>query len=161
LLAVLSLAWRVMSRLTGWFPTDCCCARGPPPHPTSPAEPPQTNVAQGIECQLLTGDTWRAARAVGKQLAVPAASILAEVLPAGKADVVAEAQVGACGTVWGALFGDGRLAFRAGHAVGYRIAQTKRARLCRLRRRTANRSLDARRETRRLWGASWRWWGTA
>ncbi len=53
---------------------------------------PSTSIAQGLECHLLTGDTWRTARAIGRQLAIR--SVMAEVLPAGKATVVQEQQVG-------------------------------------------------------------------
>ncbi|KAI8465609.1 MAG: haloacid dehalogenase-like hydrolase [Monoraphidium minutum] len=45
---------------------------------------------QGYECHLLTGDTWRTARAIGRALRIR--SVQAEVLPAGKAAVVQEQQ---------------------------------------------------------------------
>jgi P-type Cu+ transporter len=48
--------------------------------------------AAGIEVWLVTGDQARAARAVASMVGIPADRVLAEVLPAGKADAVASIQ---------------------------------------------------------------------
>lgn len=47
---------------------------------------------QGVQCHLLTGDNWRTARAVARQLSLPSQHVSAEVLPAGKAGVVTDLQ---------------------------------------------------------------------
>ena len=56
----------------------------------------------GVEVHMLTGDNWRTARALGGRLGI--SNIEAEVLPAGKADVVRQLQQ--CGKVV-AMVGDG------------------------------------------------------
>jgi Cu+-exporting ATPase len=74
--------------------------------PACPRRRPPPPWRQGLECHLLTGDTWRTARAIGKQLAI--GSVLAEVLPAGKASVVQEQQVGGRGRSRGGTAAVGR-----------------------------------------------------
>lgn len=59
---------------------------------------------QGVECHLLTGDNWRTARAIAKQLCIPSSHVSAEVLPAGKAGVVTDLQSRGCCV---AMVGDG------------------------------------------------------
>eukprot|EP00879_Flechtneria_rotunda_P014522 GHRR01015176.1.p2 GENE.GHRR01015176.1~~GHRR01015176.1.p2 ORF type:complete len:206 (-),score=55.86 GHRR01015176.1:603-1220(-) len=59
---------------------------------------------QGIHCYLLTGDNWRTAKAIARQLSIPSQQVYAEVLPAGKAGVVRDLQ--AKGRVV-AMVGDG------------------------------------------------------
>jgi Cu+-exporting ATPase len=50
------------------------------------------SLVQGVECHILTGDNWRTARAIAKQLFLPEHLVRAEVLPAGKAAMVTELQ---------------------------------------------------------------------
>lgn len=56
-----------------------------------------------LRCVLLTGDNWRTARAIADQLGI--STVHAEVLPAGKVDVVRDLQAGGRHSV--AMVGDG------------------------------------------------------
>ena len=60
--------------------------------------------SRGLQCHMLTGDNWATARSIATQLGIPAANVMAEVLPAGKSARVAQLQSGGAAV---AMVGDG------------------------------------------------------
>lgn len=81
-----------------------CCVQ-PTPTRRSPDLTHCTHIhTQGLRVYLLTGDNWRTALAIGRQLGLTEDEIRAEVLPGGKADMVTSLQV--CGPLgWGPCCG--------------------------------------------------------
>lgn len=59
--------------------------------------------SRGLQCHMLTGDNWTTARSIAKQLNI--SEVMAEVLPAGKSQRIAELQL--CGGGGVAMVGDG------------------------------------------------------